>query len=619
MELLYFWVKEFRNLKETGINLGSQFIYDCKLVNNTLEISRKENKEFIPDFFSLPGNSKGFSNVTAIVGENGVGKTNLLEVLRRALVDDDTNYQESYLLIYEKDNTIIIRNTTGKRISAEFNIKEITHYQTSDTKTEVIYYSPHFDQSIYPIAIDQPLGIDVSTDWLLHKDSAHERYARNNLDVVEYFKSQETFRQIEFVKESIGNQAIESRIKLPTKIQVKFQNIRFDIENHRSNTPYDFRTAYNKLKKLIEDEIDLLADREYLENEKTAKNQTRAAKGFEFFLLYLLNNVFYNLDQTNQLEIDQLTIQLKDISFNSDNYFNVIDFFENQDIVDSEPITHLILYIERLIENIRVIEVSHDQSIFEINIENTYEFISIYNNYLKSLERFSHYTPVHGFIDLDWSGLSSGQKAFLNIFSRINFSKKQIISKSEDYFKPKQIPKIIYLLVDEGDLGFHPQWQKDFLIELINIIPHILEFEKDQKVLSPRIQLIFTSHSPLCLSDIPQSHVVYLYEQGTLNHPQPKKSFGANIHNLLADSFFLKDGLVGKFAVKKINEIIEIINRKNVSQEDQIKVEQVLAIIDEPLLKRKLEMMYLGKHKKISEKEMLQRQMEEIQKRLKDL
>lgn len=38
------------------------------------------------------------------------------------------------------------------------------------------------------------------------------------------------------------------------------------------------------------------------------------------------------------------------------------------------------------------------------------------------------------------------------------------------------------------------------------------------------------------------------------------KTFGANIHHILKNSFFLKDGTMGQFAQKEINKIIQEIN-----------------------------------------------------------
>ena len=56
--------------------------------------------------------------------------------------------------------------------------------------------------------------------------------------------------------------------------------------------------------------------------------------------------------------------------------------------------------------------------------------------------------------------------------------------------------------------------------------------------------------------------IVYLKKEGDKTtvlegKDRPQKSFGANIHDLLADSFFIGDGLIGDFAKEKINETIE--------------------------------------------------------------
>jgi len=108
------------------------------------------------------------------------------------------------------------------------------------------------------------------------------------------------------------------------------------------------------------------------------------------------------------------------------------------------------------------------------------------------------------------------------------------------------------LLIDECELYLHPNWQKKFLFYLIQF------FKK-------KIQIILTTHSPFLLSDIPKQNIIFLDkdENGNckvLKHDKvmnKKQTFGANIHTLLSDSFFMEDGLMGEFAKSKINEIKE--------------------------------------------------------------
>lgn len=154
-------------------------------------------------------------------------------------------------------------------------------------------------------------------------------------------------------------------------------------------------------------------------------------------------------------------------------------------------------------------------------------------------------------------------------------------------------------------MGYHPKWKKSFVKSIISFLPTF--FEK----LSAEVQIIFTTHDPLTLSDMPKSNITYLStrtsgETYILNAEEvcKKKTFGANIHDLLADNFFLEDGLMGDFAKDKIEKTIEWLREKLEEKRentdfklDALHLEKqhhlsIINIIDEPLLKHKLEEMY---------------------------
>ncbi|NHQ72501.1 hypothetical protein HAP39_18440 [Elizabethkingia miricola] len=99
-------------------------------------------------------------------------------------------------------------------------------------------------------------------------------------------------------------------------------------------------------------------------------------------------------------------------------------------------------------------------------------------------------------------------------------------------------------------------------------------------------------------------------EQGkpvSLERFKNTNTFAANISDLLSDSFFIGDGLIGEFAKTKINETIEWLNS---TREEQVKKEKsqknkfdrlaskkgyhkkIIEIIDEPIIKSKLVEMY---------------------------
>lgn len=134
------------------------------------------------------------------------------------------------------------------------------------------------------------------------------------------------------------------------------------------------------------------------------------------------------------------------------------------------------------------------------------------------------------------------------------------------------------------------------------------------------IQIIFTSHSPFSLSDIPNYNITYL--ESVLNpdgskickvledKERPQYSFAANIHTLMKHSFYLKNGLVGKFAVLKIEKVIKILN----SSEKIVACEKLIELVDEPVLKQELIRMLYQKQG-FSEKECLQKQIDYLQKK----
>ena len=71
MELVYLWVEKYKNIKEQGFNFSPKF--ECEYKDGALKIEKKENS--LDNFF---GDN---INITAIVGENGSGKSSILELI----------------------------------------------------------------------------------------------------------------------------------------------------------------------------------------------------------------------------------------------------------------------------------------------------------------------------------------------------------------------------------------------------------------------------------------------------------------------------------------------------------------------------------------------------------
>jgi len=175
--------------------------------------------------------------------------------------------------------------------------------------------------------------------------------------------------------------------------------------------------------------------------------------------------------------------------------------------------------------------------------------------------------------------------------------------------------KLNLILLDEIEAFFHPNWSK----KIMNIL--ISEIEKDN------IHLIFTTHSPFLLSDIPKQNIIFLDKDEVGNCKvvdglkEKKQTFGANIHTLLSDSFFMEDGLMGEFAKGKINEIIDYLNGKNNTKiKSDEEAQKLINIIGEPIVKNQLQRILDSKRlSKVDEIDELKSTMAEMQKRIDEL
>jgi len=214
------------------------------------------------------------------------------------------------------------------------------------------------------------------------------------------------------------------------------------------------------------------------------------------------------------------------------------------------------------------LERSYNNPEFELNSEGY--SLSEYNELLSYKEFYigddsnklhTLISKYHLFLSFDYedrkgrkySHLSHGEKSIFGQFINIvgDISNQMLVSR-----------KILFL--DEPGLSLHPQWQKNYMKELVTLC----------NKLELSFHIILTTHSPFLLSDIPKQNIIFLDTDENGNCKvvdglkDKKETFGANIHTLLSDSFFMEDGLMGEFAKGKINEIIEF---HNIVSEDRHK------------------------------------------------
>lgn len=153
-------------------------------------------------------------------------------------------------------------------------------------------------------------------------------------------------------------------------------------------------------------------------------------------------------------------------------------------------------------------------------------------------------------INIDFETLSSGEKQQIYSISSILYHLDNLNSAKEDKLYVNRIHyENVNVILEEIELYYHPELQQQFVKFLIDGLNQM----NLENIKGIHVQVV--THSPYVLSDIPRTNVLALKK----NEEQPVKglrTFGANIHDMLKDSFFLQGGSMGYFAQWEVGHLV---------------------------------------------------------------
>lgn len=162
-----------------------------------------------------------------------------------------------------------------------------------------------------------------------------------------------------------------------------------------------------------------------------------------------------------------------------------------------------------------------------------------------------------------FGSLSSGEKQKIHsvssiVYHLINLNSVEQLKEE----KAEESEKIIHynyinIILDEIELYYHPEWQRTYIADLLDYIgkinPENLKHIKG-------LNITFLTHSPYILSDIPNAFVLKLIKGEP--YIEGNETFGANVHDLLANDFFMQKGFMGEWAKSQIKLVIESLTLK---------------------------------------------------------
>ncbi|WP_059025489.1 AAA family ATPase [Gabonibacter massiliensis] len=612
-QLVFFWVEHYRNLNDVGINFGSDYTFQINQESNRLKLERINNDKYVTNFF-LSETGGRVNNVSAIIGENGCGKSNLLAALRIAI----SGYWHHHLFDTVDSRYIMIFKTNegfGYISNSDVYSEEKFESINRDNLTTV-FFSPVIDFSNYSPGYPN-LKYDVSSNVLLSEDHIDIRGFRHEIkDPILFHKHQDTWRQINFINNisKAQRKAIDDLIHLPEKVIITTylaKNV------NEKNVPSDLNKCFKLLlDKFRNGNIDDVNNTRYKEK-PLYKRLILEQLITNFYLCFDIEYPQYNYP------LDDVIGLVQPVDIDAEKGFKILLNTLNQNRELGLNTSFILEFWEELKLSLNNSElVDHEGVIstsFKLPLSQTKRLLDKYIRYLVELNKYSPDITKEsryqnfGFLDIDWHELSSGEKAYLNLFSRL-YSVREDFSRRKERF-----PDNILFLIDEGETGFHLQWQKNYINNLLQITSEIFTLRKgytNERNLN--LQFIFASHSPVSLSDIPNYNIVYLTAGRVLEgQERPSNSFAANIHNLMTHSFFLKNGLVGQFAINKINRLIcDLQSANNI---DYLDSKKIIEIIDEPILNQQLQSMWVKRFGKEEEIIIIQQKINELKNRLEEL
>ncbi len=478
MQILYFYIAEHPLLKDQNINLGGKyrFHYDPKDFKFTVSL----NPYYLDGFFDTHQRQDKVArvnNLTAIVGQNGTGKTSLLEFIKEHLIADVDGPRVPIILAVEEQqsikvyhfNQITIRDNNLKDFGINLTplIPGVDFYATNEVRhrppvkindfqaTTFVHFSNVFDGKLEY----GNRGLkDISTNYLItddHRQESNLKHIDSNTNQLDSFFGREIERQIDFVNYFHGEDPID--FQLPEYLEVKAK-IKNNLENRQFNRKDAVKVSESYLTPLLKK----MEGQTYVVHPKGQNYDTRQTTINYFTQVALFNLVYdlilhtdlgkyYSVKESLELPLGKIeSNEIINILMNVVNRIGSIGPSDRESVFKpySHALDHLSSFTDLLPEYItenRTIFTSEGKR-FRLLL-NKERFARFYDTYKRS---FVH-TP---YLTFSWSGISSGEKAYLNILSRFYALSDSIVKDVDE-----RLRKNVIILIDEGDVYLHPEWQ----------------------------------------------------------------------------------------------------------------------------------------------------------------
>ncbi|PFF75829.1 hypothetical protein CN341_19735 [Bacillus cereus] len=642
MELLYIWIEEINDglIERQGFNFDNRYRYQLKdSRDGTFKLNITQNPNFLEGFFIPEHQESGptafINNISAIVGQNGAGKSSIIDFLKEnfgresgeKLEDDNKFYKEEYMSAGEKYKNFgekylyILRKYKDGILNHYIYISSNMNVNIIKNKELEFFYEVRIDQIGFPRSIDNTTLIyfsnvydnkeeyatskllNVSTNYLTSSRFQRDNPWKDRVGVFGNYKLEEIKRQINFVRWAQNkNISFELPFKIPEQVNVVFNDEGNSREIDRLSREHDFLESIKSIYESTNTnrEINTFKLPDNLNDDQ-----------FLWVIIFTRCILMHLFFEVRRMPVIWRRVKGMDLKL-----------FEEEGRSDESDFKRLISEIERLVDIFGKLDINprvlnrmldmlraltklmrdfYSDYLYNTKIDTTrYGMKFSFNIEELTEERFNDFVNLYNEIgfrnelyNFSWRDMSSGEKAFLNIYSRF-----YLVSNTKELLENPE--NDIIILIDEGEVYLHPHWQGRLIDMLVGFIPIV--FKNKVGLKSRNIQIILTSNSPFLISDLPSTSVIFLKKEETKTIvieelDEYHQTFAANINSLLAHSFFMEDGVTGAFAKRKINKIVRLLIKEDIDTilENEEEIEKIINSIGEPVIKNKLSQMLIDR------------------------
>ncbi|RZK38107.1 MAG: hypothetical protein EOO90_23385 [Pedobacter sp.] len=575
--LLFLYIEDYEDFGAISINFSNSF--EISYFDEELSVTRKNN--LVHDLYG-----ENIIDINIIAGQNGIGKTTLLKVIaditcEKDRYSDSYNYKYIQIIRTGEETGVIYTSLQEDRLlnvdSANLEL-ELEAGLTYEPGRPIVYYSPFLDFNlleVYSEVKTQPI-IDLSQTQIMMDDMEEKDRDVDEEDFVEPYsllshKLSNIKRHLSFVKQNRENFILP--FPLPSTFWLNFHRL----QAKKDDLSQQDNEIYEELQAFCAEYF-----RGFPEN-----GISKATMAYLMFLRNLLTMFFKSVNNIKTPEI--LHHQLRNFSIEEVTSFEnndpdklialIVKFFQNQDVFKSNIFINLIEVVFQIInsENVNFRNANNLLSVeLDLSSQSIDRVFSILSDAQQNSDNKQILSPLTAFISFDWSNLSSGEKMFLDLFSRLQTLASRLTTIKEP----------ILMMIDEGEMGFHPSWQLKY-VETLKVFFNTF-FPLNN------FQILLATHSPLVLSDFPRERAHLIRRNLETREREKLNSIGTfaqSTSELLANEFFIETSLLGNLAKKYIDDIILSIAHLvvgSVMPKDALAIYERIALIDEPIIKQLL-------------------------------